>query len=68
MDADGSNLRPLFPSKLDHDDFAPHFTSDGNEICFARSSPYAMGTGGYLATPTTWDVYSATIDGTNDVR
>jgi Tol biopolymer transport system component len=66
MDADGSNLHPLFPSKLDHDDFAPDFTSNGNEICFARSSPYAMGTGGYLATPTTWDVYSATIDGTNE--
>lgn len=66
MDADGSNLHPLFPSKLDHDDFAPHFSADGNEIYFARSSSYATGTGSYPATPTTWDVYSATLDGQNE--
>ena len=65
-DADGSNLHPLFPSKLDHDDFAPHFTRDEQEIYFARSSSYATGTGSYPATPTTWDVYSATLDGKNE--
>jgi Tol biopolymer transport system component len=66
VDADGSNLHPLFPSKLDHDDFEPHFTGDGREIYFARSSSYEAGTGSYPSTPTTWDVYSATLDGRNE--
>jgi WD40-like Beta Propeller Repeat len=66
MDSDGSNLHPLMLAKLDHDDFAPHFTSDGKGIYFARSSPYPAGSGSEPAAPRDWDVYSTSLDGSNE--
>jgi Tol biopolymer transport system component len=66
MDADGSNLHPLFSSNLDNYDFAPHFTPDGKEIYLARSLSFATNTGSGAATPRHWDVYSASLDGKNE--
>ncbi len=66
MDSDGSNIHPLFSTKIDRDDFAPHFTPDGKEIYFARSSPFAADVASEPAGLRTWDLYSATVDGKNE--
>ena len=55
MDADGGDLHPLFSSNADNYDFAPHFTSDGKEIYFGRSTSSRR-----------WDLYSASVDGKNE--
>jgi WD40-like Beta Propeller Repeat len=63
MDADGSNLHPLFSSQSNNYDFAPHFVSDGKEIYFGRSPSYLDDSSRHH-----WDVYSAWYDGTNERR
>jgi Tol biopolymer transport system component len=66
MDADGSNLHPLFSSTSENYDFAPHFTPDGMEIYFGRLPSFVKDTGSGAAPPRRWDVYSATLDGKNE--
>jgi Tol biopolymer transport system component len=60
---DGSNLHPLFSTDLTNDS-APHFTSDGKHIQFARVgegiSPDPHG-------PRPWDVYIASLDGASAI-
>jgi Tol biopolymer transport system component len=55
MDADGGDLHPLFSSNADNYDFAPHFTPDGKEIYFGRSTSSRR-----------WELYSASVDGKNE--
>jgi Tol biopolymer transport system component len=66
MNANGRNLHSLFSVKLDHDIFAPHFTADGKEIYFARSSPFATHPASEPSSSLSWDVYAATTDGSNE--
>jgi Tol biopolymer transport system component len=66
IDADGGNLHPLFSSDSDNYDFAPHFTPDGKEIYFGRLPSFVNGTGSGAAPPREWDLYSASLDGTDE--
>jgi WD40-like Beta Propeller Repeat len=66
MDADGRNLHPLFSANSDNYDFAPHFAPDGNEIYFGRVLSFIKDTGSGGAPPRRWDLYSASLDGTNE--
>jgi len=66
MDADGSNLHPLFSSNSNNYDFAPHFTPDGMEIYFGRSPSFVKDTRGGGAARQRWDLYSASLDGKNE--
>jgi WD40-like Beta Propeller Repeat len=66
MDADGTNLHPLFSANTDNYDFAPHFAPAGNEIYFGRLPSFIKDTGSGGAPPRRWDLYSASLDGTNE--
>jgi hypothetical protein len=66
MDADGANLRPLFQSNPDSYDFAPHFTTGGKELYFARSVSFASVSGSRAPAPRSWDLYLASVDGKNE--
>jgi Tol biopolymer transport system component len=66
MDADGGNPHPLFSSKSDNYDFAPHFSPDGMEIYFGRLPAFIRDTGSGGAPPRKWEVYSASLDGKNE--
>ncbi|HEY2461279.1 MAG TPA: hypothetical protein VGI16_10730 [Candidatus Acidoferrum sp.] len=63
MDADGSNLHPLFSANSKDYDFAPHFASGGTEIYFARLQSFIKDAARGAAPPRRWDIYSARVDG-----
>jgi len=63
MDADGGNFHPLFSANLDSYDFAPHYSSDGERLFFARIVSFAPVAGIRAPVRQDWDAYSASIDG-----
>jgi Tol biopolymer transport system component len=65
-DSDGRNLHPLFSSDLNSYDFAPHFTSEGRDLYFARSVSSTTVAGSVAPVRQSWDVYSASIDGKSE--
>lgn len=66
MDADGGNLHPLFSLDSDNYDFAPHFTPNGAEIYFGRSSSFVKDSGSGGAPPRRWDLHLARLDGVDE--
>ena len=65
MGADGSNVHPLFSSRVDGDDLSPRFSLDGKEIYFARSRPAVSDMSTTQRVSRQWDVYSVDLDGQN---
>jgi len=65
MDADGSNVHPLFSSSVDADDLSPRFALNGKEIYFARLRPVVNDMPTARRVSRQWEVYSANLDGQN---
>ena len=63
MDADGGNFHPLCSANSDSYDFAPHYSSDGETLFFARIESFVPVAGISAPVRQNWDAYSASIDG-----
>ncbi len=65
MDADGSNVHPLFSASVEADDLSPRFALNGKRLYFTRSRPFVNDLPTARRVSREWDVYSVDLDGQN---
>src|SRR5260370_41639302 len=63
MDADGSNVHPLFSASVEADDLSPRFALNGNRLYFTKSRPFVDDLPTARRVSREWDVYSVDLDG-----